>query len=633
MLQTWLTSRTYLTASLAHRVSAITSRQYAVQALSSEPTSPPPKIELRDYQQQSIASVIEYLSRGERRLGLSLATGSGKTVVFSHLIDRVPSPTPEATRTLVLAHRRELVEQAARHCRDVYPNKTLEIEMGKMNASGTADITVASVATIGRRLEKYNPATFKLIIVDEAHHITAPSYTSITSWFGLDGKMGEASPGHVALVGVSATFSRADGISLGSAIDHIVYHKDYLEMIDDDYLSGLIITTVQTGVDLSQVKLSKGDFTTGSLSKAVNTEASNALTVRSWLSKAEGRHSTLVFCVDIAHVQYMTAEFRKHGIDARMITGDTKTDLRSETLLAFKNAEFPVLVNCGIFTEGTDIPNIDCILLARPTKSRNLLIQMIGRGLRKHASKTNCHIIDMVGALQNGIVTAPTLFGLDPYEVLEGADKKQMEEVKEKQVREQTSTLPPTNVSFTDYDNVLDFIQDTAGERRIRALSSFAWVEADSNRYYLGNHNGDYLTIQHIDSKFRVLITRKLIGSKAPYMTPRLVAEATTRESAIAAADTYASNNFAHSYIMRWASWRRAPASDGQLKFLNKFRPEDEQLKPESVSKGEASDWITKLKHGAKGRFQRGVKQSQKLEQAKMQEASRARVGMQGPIL
>lgn len=179
-------------------------------------------IQLRDYQEESIASVLDFLSKGERRLGLSLATGSGKTVIFSHLIDRVPLPKPDATQTLVLAHRRELVEQAARHCRDVYPRKSIEIDMGDVKASGSADITVASVPSIRTRLEKYDPDRFKLVIVDEAHHITAPSYAAILQWFGL---AAGGDKGHVALVGVSATFSRSDGIGLGSAIDYIVYHR------------------------------------------------------------------------------------------------------------------------------------------------------------------------------------------------------------------------------------------------------------------------------------------------------------------------------------------------------------------------------------------------------------------------
>jgi ATP-dependent helicase IRC3 len=181
-------------------------------------------IKLRPYQEESIASVLTSLSNGAHRLGLSLATGSGKTVIFSHLIDRVPPPTPEATQTLVLAHRRELVEQAARHVRQLYPHKTVDVEMADQHATGVAEITVASVQSItsGERLLKYDPAKFKLVLVDEAHHIAAPTYLGVLKHFNLKDKDAKT---HTALVGVSATFSRADGLSLGTAIDHIVYHK------------------------------------------------------------------------------------------------------------------------------------------------------------------------------------------------------------------------------------------------------------------------------------------------------------------------------------------------------------------------------------------------------------------------
>ena len=144
-------------------------------------------------------------------------------VIFTHLIDRLPPPEDDATQTLILAHRRELVEQAARHCSAACPTKTVDIEMGNNHASGSADITVASVRSLmsGERLNKYEPKRFKLVMVDETHHIVAPQYLSILEHFGLR-HSGESK---TVLLGVSATFSRLDGLSLGSVIDHIVYHK------------------------------------------------------------------------------------------------------------------------------------------------------------------------------------------------------------------------------------------------------------------------------------------------------------------------------------------------------------------------------------------------------------------------
>lgn len=305
--------------------------------------------------------------------------------------------------------------------------------MGNSHASGGADITVASIWSIvsGHRMLKFDPKRFKLVLVDEAHHIVATKFMETLDYFGLLRKDSTRAdlPAPAALVGVSATLSRFDGLRLSDAIDHIVYHKyvwrgcwnplyilrkvlrDYVDMIGEKWLSNVIFTTVQSKADVSGVgRGSAGDFQVGDLSRAVNTPETNEITVRAWMARAAGRKSTLVFCVDLAHVSDLTATFRRHGIEAKLVTGDTPKRVRSERLDAFRNQQYPVLLNCGVFTEGTDIPNIDCVILARPTKSRNLLVQMIGRGMRLYTGKENCHIIDMVASLEAGIVTTPTLY-------------------------------------------------------------------------------------------------------------------------------------------------------------------------------------------------------------------------------
>jgi ATP-dependent helicase IRC3 len=612
------------------------------------------KTELRPYQTEAIRSVLDYIAKGERRLGISLATGSGKTVIFSHLIGRILPPTPEANQSLVLGHRQELIQQAANHCRNLYGDENVEIEMGKSVASGLAGITVASVQSlISRdRLSKYDPARFKLILVDEAHHIAARSYAEILRHFGL---VDNAQDQHIALVGVSATFSREDGLSLGKYIDHIVYHKDYLDMIEDEWLSSMTFTTVESGADLSKVKTARGDFQTGSLSQAVNYDEANVLVVRSWLAKAQGRKSTLVFCVDLSHVANLTAMFRQHGIDAHYITGDTSNKVRQERLDSFRKGEYPVLLNCGIFTEGTDIPNIDCIILARPTKSRNLLLQMIGRGLRKHAGKENCHVIDMVASLQTGIVTTPTLFGLDPDAMVENAGSNEMKRTKDRKEEERmrdeaadrSVSIGPAmpalsgNITFTDYDDVNDLLENTSGERHIRAMSPHAWVQVDDSRIVLFCNTGDFITLRQAKDAFEAIFTGKIPAAKkgsSPFMRPRQICKARTLQEALRAADTFAKTKMPFQLISKTATWRQAPASDTQVVLLNKMRSKEKQLEPGAVTKGRAGDLITKLRHGAKGWFERtqsAKRQVQKVEAKKQdfvarQERAQVRVGPLG---
>lgn len=443
------------------------------------------------------------------------------------------------------------------------------------------------------------------------------------------------------------------------------FQRDYVDMIGEKWLSNVIFTTVKSSADISKVrKGANGDFQPGELSKAVNTDEINEITVRSWLARAGNRKSTIVFCVDLAHVSSLTGAFRKHGIDARFVTGDTPKKVRSERLDAFRAGEFRVLLNCGVFTEGTDIPNIDCVLLARPTRSRNLLVQMIGRGMRLHPEKENCHIIDMVASLETGIVTIPTLFGLDPSELVKEADVEQLTELRDRKElearREERTAEVSENVSsssggvnrsvtFVDYDSVYDLIDDTSGERHIRGISSLAWVQVEKDRYILSTQGGDYLTLEKASAPapvYSVLHTAKIPVTqdssssesrkgKSPYMRPREVAAAETFTDAVHAADTYASEMFNWRFLGKEQAWRKAPATEGQLVLLNKFRNMKDQLTPEMITKGKAGDMITKLKHGAKGRFDKletaKRKQGRAIErlsqQANMRERELVRVG------
>lgn len=396
-------------------------------------------------------------------------------------------------------------------------------------------------------------------------------------------------------------------------------------MIGEKWLANVIFTTVQSKADISRVKKgANGDFQPGDLSKAINTDQTNEITVRAWLARAGNRKSTIVFCVDLAHVSGLTEMFRKHGLDARFVTGDTHKQVRSERLDAFKRGEFPILLNCGVFTEGTDIPNIDCVLLARPTKSRNLLVQMIGRGMRLSPGKENCHVVDMVASLETGVVTTPTLFGLDPSELVKDADVNQLKELRDCKEREQRQEAkltaasgesvvrkrqPNDTITFTDYDSVYDLIDDTSGERHIRATSPLAWVQVDSDRYILSTNGESFLTLEKTSPKlWSIRHTSRIPGhssskSKSPYMRPREVATAETFSDAVHGADTYATEIFPWPFISKDQGWRKKPASEGQLAFLNNIRPMNDQLTPEAITKGKAGDMITKLKFGARGRF------------------------------
>lgn len=422
-------------------------------------------------------------------------------------------------------------------------------------------------------------------------------------------------------------------------------------MIEENWLSDVVFTTVEIKADLTKVGSgANGDFAIGALSRAINTDHTNDLVFKTWLAKAKGRDSTLIFCVDLSHVTNLTALFRACGVNAQFVTGDTPTKIRSARIDGFRKKEFPVLLNCGVFTEGTDIPNIDCVLLARPTKSRNMLVQMIGRGMRLHEGKENCHIIDMVAALSTGVVSTPTLFGLDPAELVDNASTKSLVELKERkeeeaerereaaELKQQTidRKLPGT-ISFTDYDSIHDLIADTTDDQYIRNLSSYAWVGVGDGKFVLTTNSGNYLLIEPSGDKegnLRAKWYQKLPAAskgKAFYAAPRIIVEGNSFEHVVHAADTYAQDKFEYIWIAKNVPWRRSPASQTQVDFLNKFRPEEDRLRRSDVTKGKAGDMITRIKHGVRGRFNKATVK-RKSESRTKERAETLRQRLQGQV-
>jgi ATP-dependent helicase IRC3 len=272
----------------------------------------------------------------------------------------------------------------------------------------------------------------------------------------------------------------------------------------DDRLSPLRFTSIQAQIPLDTVKITGSgaggsDFSTTSLARVINTEPINKLVVRSWLSRTQvdvevKRSRTLIFAVNIQHVKDLTQQFREAGVDARYLTGYTLISERKQLLSDFGEGLFPVLVNCAILTEGADIPSIDCVLLARPTLSRNLFSQMIGRGMRLSPStgKSDCLIIDLVGNCSKGLICTPTLFGLDPSEVLEDVTT---EELLERRENEEPLTKPhmemnvgdPTKLTFIDFDSAKALHQAMSSKvlfhNTAERYSSNAWVDCGGDVY------------------------------------------------------------------------------------------------------------------------------------------------------
>lgn len=489
-------------------------------------------IQLRDYQQHVIDICTNRIvsNRGLRaRIGVSLATGGGKTVIFANLIKQLAERHGFA-RALVLAHRRELVNQAAGTVKRFIPESNVQIEMGKCIASSNGgcdnvQVVIASVQSLIRRLENHRPDAFDLIIIDEAHHAVAKSYLQILGHFRQD----------VPVVGFSATFERADKKALETVIDEIVYHRGILDMIEDRWLCDAKFTAVSVNCDLSTVETygSTKDFMLDSLSKVMNRKEVNEMVLQSYKHKSaqnDGFKSTLLFAVDIQHVKTLHQLFTEHGITANYVTANTPADKRDQIVRDFKAGKTEVLMNCGIFTEGTDMPNVDCILLCRPTRSRSLMVQMIGRGLRLHHSKKHCHIIDFVGASDVGVVSVPTLAGIKCFDgQLEDATLQDLQMIKDDIASKQAELQAKKEVeredfynwmkdlesfdltlsTFDSFENYYKRQQEISGSPTNEVLdemgyfsgSIYPWVKFARDAWGLSLHNGHHLRVYKQRSK------------------------------------------------------------------------------------------------------------------------------------
>lgn len=381
-------------------------------------TAAPMRLQLRDYQLDALDRVAAAHERGVyRQLGVA-ATGLGKTVVFCALAERM------RVRTLVLAHRDELVEQAAAKVTEVWPDARVGVVKAKRNELHGTDVVVASVQTLAREKRRAQLPTvrwaeheqaaalfgepFGLVVTDEAHHATATSYQAIYDHLGV-GK--EGGPLHL---GVTATPDRGDGTGLDGTYDEVVFSFDILWGIRAGYLSDLRGQVVElAGFNLGDVRTRQGDYDQGQAGRLMEAAGAQHLVVQAHQRYAPGR-KTLVFTPTVELARLTHEEFQRAGVPSGYVHAGTPLDERRSMLAAFSSGALQVVSNCGVLTEGYDEPSVSCIVVARPTKSRGLYVQMVGRGTRRHPDKTDCLVLDVTGVSKDhSLLTIPSLFGVE----------------------------------------------------------------------------------------------------------------------------------------------------------------------------------------------------------------------------
>jgi superfamily II DNA or RNA helicase len=326
-----------------------------------------------------------------------MPTGCGKTLISAEIMRQLNVPT------LFLCHRDELIRQTVDTLSRAWPAASVGVVKAERNewADGQ-DVVVASVQSLhDRRLDAMPEDRFELLVVDECHHAAAPTWRRVIEHF--DSRF---------LLGLSATPERADGEGLADLFgDRPLYTYPLRRAIEDGYLARPTQYAIMTDVDLNGVSRHAGDFAAGSLGRAVNTPDRNACIVEAHQQYASSRRS-VAFCVDVQHAVDLAAAFQSAGVSAHHVSGETPIEERRELLRAFSCGEFQVLANCAVLTEGFDDPGIDCVVMARPTSSRTLYTQAVGRGLRLHRDKTDCLVLDITdNSRRHKLVTVLDLFG------------------------------------------------------------------------------------------------------------------------------------------------------------------------------------------------------------------------------
>lgn len=331
-------------------------------------------IPLRPYQQAAVDAVLRDL-RQHRSTLVVMPTGSGKSRVIAAVAERATRPV------LVLAHTRQLVTQLADGFRAL--GLDTSVEMGDERAKASK-IVVGSVQSIGKRLADFAPDAFGLVVRDEAHHAVVDS--KILSHFQT-----------ARLFGVTATPDRTDGKPLGKVFDSVAYEYPIHDAIRDGVLAPLRMRSILVdGLTLSDVRLrGKHDYDPDDLEKQLCVESA-LHAVAGPLLELAGTRPTIVFCATVKHARTMADVLNRYRSGCALSVAGEDKDADGR-ISQFKTGAVQFLCNVALLTEGTDIPPIACVAMARPTKSRALMVQCIGRGLRLHPGKTDCLALDFTG--------------------------------------------------------------------------------------------------------------------------------------------------------------------------------------------------------------------------------------------
>ena len=352
-------------------------------------------MQLRYYQQEAVDATYKWLANNDGNPLIVIPTGGGKTPVLATICRDISGKW--GGRVAVLSHVKELVEQAADKLRAVDASLDVGINSAGVGRRDTQQpIICAGIQSVYKRAFEFDP--FDMLLVDECHLIP-PDGEGMYRTFLADC---QAANPRVRIVGLTATpYRTGTGLICGpdNLLSGISYEIGVKQLIHEGFLSPLISKAGTAKADTSQVPVQGGEFVASPLQDAVNTGELVSRAVVEIADKTADRNSILVFSCGVEHGQHVTDEINAicGPGSARFVDGKTSTTDREKSIEDFKSGALKFLVNHGVFTTGFDAPNVDCVVILRPTLSPGLFYQMVGRGFRLHPGKSNCLVLDFGG--------------------------------------------------------------------------------------------------------------------------------------------------------------------------------------------------------------------------------------------
>lgn len=482
-------------------------------------------IELKDHQQSAVENLQKMRDRGESIALLYHATGTGKTVTA------VSDARNFGERTLFLAHTRELVIQAKKTFNNIWSDKKSGLYVAEQK-DNDAYIVCASIQSVVQNLDQFRPEDFGYIIIDECHHSVADSYRKILGYFKPK-----------FTLGLTATPERTDGEDLLKLFKNVAHKLDLKTAVEIGELTPIRCIRVKTNIDLSTVRINGIKYYSQDIESKLFVPERNKIIVETYLQYVKNK-KTVVFCASVKHAEEIAGLFRDNGVKCEAVSGTMNRNKRDDLLDNYENRDINVLCACDLLNEGWDSPKIEVLFMARPTMSKTLYMQQLGRGMRKCEGKEYLMVFDFIdnANMFNMPYSIHRLLNIKEYRPgqLVLAPKKQMEFDRDLLMRgEKPEVLLDFPVNVTDYELIdlfnwheevknmisqLEFVrmvdvQSETIEKYIREgkikpdlevpigdKRSFKYFREETVRKYASQYGWDLITPANMKDKFMEMV-------------------------------------------------------------------------------------------------------------------------------